>query len=201
MSKIVSILALVAGLGLAVAIHSAPQTQTLPQTLTLTPLAPPPQLPGLSDRAATIDQGWPGADELSKMLPGCAAACNSRQYRTLAPWEAQPPLPPLPDMTDQPAEKPASAHLLPARPAVLRSQQPQAGSPQPMTLDRLRSVPQQFAAQPLAISAGANQDVSGPPLALAPTPEPESWMMFIAGRLAVGRQLRRRPHSERRARG
>ncbi|WP_353217868.1 PEP-CTERM sorting domain-containing protein [Sandarakinorhabdus sp.] len=106
-------------------------------------------------------------------------------------------------MTDQPAGKLAGARVLQSRPAVLRSQQPQAGAPQPMTLARLRGAPQRFAAEPLVISAGANQNMSGPPLdlALAPTPEPETWMMFIAGMLAVGLQLRRRPQAGQQARG
>ncbi|WP_353199560.1 hypothetical protein [Sandarakinorhabdus sp.] len=176
MGKYGSVLALVIGFVLAMGMHGANRVEA-PRT--------GPALPELARSAAgagvTIGDAWPASADLAGLQTGCAEACTRSDYRPLAPWEAQPPLPQVAGdlRLTWPGRQDGSQRL-------------QSGTAPPAALARLQATPMQFATEPLAMPARASSLSDGPWLNLAPTPEPQSWALFITGMLMVGRQLRRR---------
>lgn len=176
MSKYASVLALVIGVVLAMAMHGTNRVEA--------PRAGP-ALPELAHSAAgagvSIGDAWPASADLAGVQTGCTNACTRSDYRPLAPWEAQPPLP----------QVAGDLRLTwPGRPDG--GQRLQTGTAQPAALARLQATPLQFAAEPLAMPARETSLSDGPLLDFSPTPEPESWALFVTGMLMVGHQLRRK---------
>ena len=176
MRKYASVLALLVGFALAMAMHGVNRVEA--------PRAGPalPELAGIGAGAGvTIGDAWPASADLAGLQTGCAKACTRSDYRPLAPWEAQPPLPQV--AGDLSLTWPGRQD---------NGQRLQTGAVQPAALARLQATPMQFAAEPLAMPTRETSLNDGRWLKLAPTPEPQSWALFITGMLMIGRQLRRR---------
>lgn len=96
MGRSVSMLALVAGMGLAVAMHSADRAD---------PPQPGPDLPALAQMASapgvTIGGNWPASDDLAGLVSGCAG-CAPAGFQASAPWQAQTATPGLRIGLEQP---------------------------------------------------------------------------------------------------
>jgi hypothetical protein len=170
MGKYGSVLALVAGLGLAVAMRGTHSGEA------------PRARPSLPERARStaaadisIGNDGPAATDLAGAQTGCRDACVQGDVRPLAPRDAQPPFP---------------THAARLRLTWLDGQE--ADTTPATALARLRAVPLRFAVEPLGKPASDAGLSDGPRLELAPTPEPHTWVMFITGMLMIGQRLRRR---------
>jgi hypothetical protein len=165
MGKSLSVLALIAGLALAVTMHRTERAD---------PPQPGPDLPALAQIAPSagpaIGGAWPARDELAGLPTGCAA-CLPADFQAPGQWQAEP----SPELAGGNSSSGLRIGLAP-----------------PPSLARLQAAPPNMAGNPLLMpgqDAGLND---GPRLEFAPAPEPHNWAMFIVGMALVGGRLRRR---------